>query len=547
MIAVSHGGVTLETPSARRLSRREFLKLNALGLGAGAVSASLGPLTVANAAGGSGAGFLVGVNYPWLAYGQDFGKNAWGHEGLSTNGWTCQTSTDSQGLINTRRATDRAHAGLASLSITADLAGQHPSRSRGEVYVDLGSHPPPNVTVPVNLRGRTVSCWLWLPRGSAGWPSAPNGVQFLVKSDGWRSWYGPWINIQPQWEEQWVQVTASLAGPPSYQDAGFDPAKVVALGLKVAINVASTATLQGTIGLDDYTLGTSPTVIFDFEQTEVQRDFASVASAIQKCSRGVVRVFVLGDGVAAPEFGATGEVTGFDDVFFADFDALVAAAGQQGLQLIPVLLDFGWCDSPTLQGGVQVGGHADIIRDALKRQTFLDRALTPLVTRYGQRAEILAWEIINEPEWAMLGVPSLPLVGDPVSIFDMQDFVKACATRIHSLTTQKVTVGSARRRWVTYWKGLGLDLYQFHWYESDAPQDPFPWPRCADLGLDKACFIGEVPSASTQHTTSDFLQAACNGGYQGLLVWSYRAGDAFSSFTAASAGLKTWCAKPRCR
>src|SRR5262245_20316317 len=285
-------------PGPSGFSRRDFLKRSALALGIGATSPSLRALPVAAAP--AATGFLVGVNYPWVAYGQDFGKNAWGHEGLITNGWTCQTALDSQGLIDARRGTDRAHTGLASLAISADLAGGDPSRSRGEVVVDLGAHAPPGVTVPVNLQGRTASCWLWLPRGSAGWPSAPNGVQFLFKSEGWWSWYGPWVNIQPQWEEQWVQLTVSLAGPPGYQDPGFDPTRVVAVGLKVAINGASTATLQGSLFLDDYTLGTSPVVAFDFEQTEVQRDFASIAGSLQKCSRRVVRVFVFGDGVAAP-------------------------------------------------------------------------------------------------------------------------------------------------------------------------------------------------------------------------------------------------------
>ena len=83
--------------------------------------------------------------------------------------------------------------------------------------------------------------------------------------------------------------------------------------------------------------------------------------------------------------------------------------------------------------------------------------------------------------------------------------------------------------------------------DADAPQDPFPWPRWADLGLDKPCFIGEVPTAGTQHTATEYLQAACAGGYQGLLVRSERGGDAFSNFAAASASLTTWCGKPRCR
>ncbi|HYY93396.1 MAG TPA: hypothetical protein VE713_02685, partial [Pyrinomonadaceae bacterium] len=30
--------------------------------------------------------FVVGVNYPWVAYGHDFGSNGWGHDGVITGG-----------------------------------------------------------------------------------------------------------------------------------------------------------------------------------------------------------------------------------------------------------------------------------------------------------------------------------------------------------------------------------------------------------------------------------------------------------------------------
>ncbi len=340
----------------------------------------------------------------------------------------------------------------------------------------------------------------------------------------------------------------NLSDPPAFADPQFDPTKVIALGLKVAINQLSTATLQGPIYLDDYVLATKPSITFDFEQLEVEKDFSTVAQVIGKCSTRVVRVFVFTDGRASPDFGPTGEVAGLDEYVFQDFDALLAAAAKYNLLVIPALLDFWWCDSPKFEGGVQLGGHSDIIRDPVKRQTFLDRALTPLVQRYCGHPQILAWEIITEPEWAMQGVPAVPLVGDPVTIAEMQDFVRVCAETIHtSCAFGQVTVGSARRKWLVYWQGLALDLYQFHWYDGYAAEEPFPWPPYVELGLDKPCFIGEVPTASTQHSTSDYLSAACAGGYQGLLVWSYRGSDQFSNFSTASQQLKKWCANPLCR
>jgi hypothetical protein len=526
---------------ANSLSRRSFLRLSALTLGAYA----LAPLRhAAHVIATTEQPFLIGANYPWIAYGHDFGKNAWGHDGIITSGWTYQTYFNSQGFIDTRRCTEKAHTGIASLCIAVDLVGQDPNKSQGEVYLDLTNHAPLGVSVPVNMDNVTAHCWLWLPLGISGPPDAPNGVQLFFKSkeenaDTWYSYYSEWRNIQPSMEEQWVEFTANPSWPAGYKDPQFDPTRVVAIGVKVAINSSSSATFTGTIYLDDYKLDTDPPIIFDFEKLEAEVDFDAL-----RCLSGATRVFVFADGRTSPEFTSAGEVatTGFDEYFFQDFDALLEIAGRCNLLLIPVLLDFWWCDSPQVVNGVQLGGHSDIIRDVSKRQTFLDNALKPLIQTYASNPHILAWDVINEPEWAMQEIPKDFQVGDPVTIQQMQDFVKACVDVIHIYSPHHlVTVGSARRKWVHYWKDLGLDLYQFHWYDHFEPEEPFPWPPCSELGLDKPCLIGEVPTANTAYSVKEYLGAARAGGYYGLLMWSYRAKDDFSDFSIARQDLETRC------
>jgi hypothetical protein len=522
------------------LSRRSFLRLGALTLGTYALSSLRHTAPIMAAAEQQ---FLTGANYPWIAYGHDFGKNAWGHGGIITSGWTCQTYPDSQGFIDTRRCTEKAHTGNASLCITADLAGGHPNRSQGEVYLDLNNHAPIGVPVPVNMSNVTAHCWLWLPSGSAGPSNARNGIQLFFKSeeagsDAWYSFYSPWQNIEPSWEERWVRFTANPSGPAGYVDPRFDPTKIIAIGVKVAIDSSSNATLAGTIYLDDFELSTNSPILFDFEVLEAETDFDAL-----KCSCAALRVFVLADGRAAPEFTPTGQVStpGFDEYFFQDFDALLEIARRRNLLLMPVLLDFGWCDSPRQVSGAQLGGHSDIIRDASKRQTFLEEALKPLIRRYAGNSQILAWDVINEPEWAIADIPQAVQVGDPVTLQQMRDFVAACADVIHTYSSQQVTVGSARRRWLQYWVGLGLDLYQFHWYDHFAAEEPFPWPPYAELGLDKPCIIGEVPTANTAYSVEDYLDAARAGGYHGLLAWSYRAEDEYSDFSRARLYLDSRC------
>jgi hypothetical protein len=490
--------------------------------------------------------FMVGINYPWIAYGHDFGGNAWGHDGLTTNGWTYQTYTDSQGFTDTRVCSEKACSGEASLCITADLQGQDQHKANGEVYVDLRNHPPPGITAPINLEGVTVHCKLWLPKGSAGYSHAPNGVQLFFKSEGWLSWYSEWINIQPAWEGVCHTITVNLSDQPGRKDLQFDPTKVIAVGVKVAINSSSDAKLQGTIYLDDYILETDPPITFDFEQLEVERDFAALHEVLSECSTAVVRVFIFADGRASPEFAENGEVEGFDEYFFEDFDALVKAAQEYDIMLIPVLLDYLWFNSPEFVNGAQLGGHSDIIRDPAKRQTFIDNALRPLVERYCDNSQIIAWDVINEPEWAIEELGNV-LVGDPVKLKEMQNFVQLCAETIHECASQKVTLGSARLMWLDYWKGLGLDFYQFHWYDKYEEEEPFPWPLYSQLGLDKPCIIGEVPTDNTQYSTGRYLKAACRRGYQGLLVWSYRGSDEYSDFSQAEPYLERWRARALCR
>ena len=94
------------------ITRRDFLFMSTLALGGYALRPLYG---LASPVMRTASDFLKGVNYPWIGYGHDFGKNAWGHDGLITCGWSYQTWTDSQGFTDTRRSTDRAHSGIASL------------------------------------------------------------------------------------------------------------------------------------------------------------------------------------------------------------------------------------------------------------------------------------------------------------------------------------------------------------------------------------------------------------------------------------------------
>jgi hypothetical protein len=480
--------------------------------------------------------FQRGWNHPWIGYGHDFGR-AWGHDGLSTSGWTCETDPSSLGFTESQ-VTVHPESGRGALRIRAQLAGGHPNFSRGAVNLSLLDHWPfacPSVRAgALDLDGVLVRCRLRLPAGSSGSTQAPNTLQLLLKTrltaERWPSLYTAPVPIEPGWEGREAEIAIRLeARNAAFVDAGFDIRRVSLIGLAMTVDSRARAPVDGDIWLDQLVLETIPRVTFDFERTEIDSHVGYVRRRHGRAFT-LVRFFVLCDGRAAPTFAPDGSVEELDHLFFRDFEALLRAAERHGVWLIPVLLDFGWCAHPTTVSGVQLGGHADVIRDPAKRRSFLERALAPLLERYGNHPAILSWDVCNEPEWVINEVPDAFRGNhDVVSLADMRAFVQSCAAYVHRLTpNQLITVGSARRKWLQLWTGCDLDLYQFHWFDHFRFDEPFPWAPYDELGLDKPCLIGEVPTDNTQMSRSDFAAAAEEGGYSGVLFWSYAARDPFS-------------------
>lgn len=266
------------------------------------------------------------------------------------------------------------------------------------------------------------------------------------------------------------------------------------------------------------------------EYATVDADFSYLAS------RGVhvVRWFVMADGRAAPEFAADGSVTGFDDYFYPDMDAALTLAEKYDLYLIPVLLDFYWCDDPSTVNGVVMGGHSDIITDQNKRQSFLDHAIIPLVSRYANEMRIIAWEVMNEPEWCM-DAHGAGWIGQTVPASTLHSFILDVTSTIQANSTQAVTLGSAKVEWLTqYWADLPLDLFQFHDYTSP----PFD-PMADALGLSAPVLVGEFPTENTSWSITQYLDAIYANGFGGALPWALNdqnfeaQADAFADWSSA--------------
>lgn len=272
------------------------------------------------------------------------------------------------------------------------------------------------------------------------------------------------------------------------------------------------------------------------QRSEVDADFSQLsAMGVQ-----VVRWFVFADGEAAPDFANDGSVSGLDDKVFADLDAALEIAQAHKIHLILVLLDFHWMSKPETVNGVTKGGHADIVLDSAKRDTFYQQALLPLLKRYGDNPYILAWEVMNEPEWAIddANIKTNESL-ERVPLDAMQNFVSDTTSFIHKNAKQWVTLGSASRRWWAFWENAGLNLCQFHyydWMEKDSPLD-FPY---TGLKTNLPCIVGEFPTTGSSINLDSYYKTILKNGYSGAFPWSLRAGGDVSDLAGQSQNVQLW-------
>lgn len=264
----------------------------------------------------------------------------------------------------------------------------------------------------------------------------------------------------------------------------------------------------------------------------------------------VVRWWVFADGRYAPDFNADGTVSGLDSSVLSDIDQALQIAADNHIYLLLTVMDGTIWSNASYSGTVQMGGHAAMITDATVQQSFLDNALKPLLQHVAASANapyVLGYDIVNEPEANMAtfwGGVNL----DPGAV---EAFVARCASYVHTYGGGAyATVGSATPYYVPYWKNLGLDFYELHYY---------PWmdfsnsagsglPTYASLGLDKPCVVGEFPTMDASYGLNDtaplsarwYLDAIYSKGYAGALAWSYHAGDSASNWTSFQPVFTPW-------
>ncbi|MCK9518881.1 MAG: cellulase family glycosylhydrolase [Dehalococcoidia bacterium] len=199
----------------------------------------------------------------------------------------------------------------------------------------------------------------------------------------------------------------------------------------------------------------------------------------------------------------SGKPTGLNSAIYADIDAALQLAEQHDVYFTFVLFS-----SPSSM-------PSSWLTNTSHRQALAD-IVGQLAARYKNSNRVLAWEIVNEPEF--------DIWNGKVQQQPTQDTVRAIAGAINKATSTYVTVGSAMLDGLPMWKGMGLDFYQAHWYDYMASGD---WcALCTDYasvkaryGLDAPLVIGEM-FAGPSINARERLESFYSKGYAGAWSWS---------------------------
>ena len=251
---------------------------------------------------------------------------------------------------------------------------------------------------------------------------------------------------------------------------------------------------------------------------------------VSGCGAQVVRWFLLGDGRAGVRLRGNGRAAGLDDRVVPDLEAALDLLARHDLKAMFVLTDFLWFRRPRTVRGVTLHGKRGLVAAADRREELLDRVFTPLLERFGRDHRIHSWDAFNEPEWAVLGLGSR----DPAaSVLDsrMRSYLGDLLARIRAAARQPVTVGLASPRGLGLVRALGLDFYQWHWYDSLEATTPLARP-VPTLKVDRPVLLGEFPTKGSSRTTATIRRMARTAGYAAAWPWSVLAEDTSSDRTA---------------
>jgi hypothetical protein len=214
--------------------------------------------------------------------------------------------------------------------------------------------------------------------------------------------------------------------------------------------------------------------------------------------------------------------------FYVDMKEALRLIEKNDLYVMFVLFSYDNFRPTRIISDVKIRGLYPIANESEKRRSLIENVIRPLAKYVGHNKRIIAWDLINEPEWSMTGKSKY---GDPdfecnkdmecMSHEQIESFLIDVSKTLKDESKALITVGTSAMKWRYAWHGLGLDFYQYHIY--DWINDFWPYNKTpTEYGInDKPVLIGEWPvNGLAKVSNATLLPALMQYQYAGALAWS---------------------------
>lgn len=254
-------------------------------------------------------------------------------------------------------------------------------------------------------------------------------------------------------------------------------------------------------------------------------------ASLRRAGGDTARIFIFCDGRASPQFHPeTREVQPLSATFFKRLDTVVAQAKANDVRLMLVLWNHDALQDHAVCCGRYAGMHLDLF---LQPTAYFERVLKPLVQHYRNESTVWAWDLMNEPEFAMTETGK-GYTTQLVPFDAMMRFMIESTRIIHTLSPGAlVSVGAAHPDTMHLWTddslryyGSGpdglLDMIQVHVYPWSPRQEAIlEWMKM----YPKPVLVGETPPrVGPYRQFRQLLDAYVSNGL-GVLYWAYYSGD----------------------
>ncbi|WP_437811246.1 hypothetical protein [Sorangium sp. So ce1078] len=264
-----------------------------------------------------------------------------------------------------------------------------------------------------------------------------------------------------------------------------------------------------------------------------QGEHAANLADMRAHGANVIRWWVFpefrGEGV---RFDGSETPLGLGGTAVQDLQKALELAEREDVYLMLCLFSFDNFRPSHDTSGIHIPGLAPIVRSTSKLDSLIANVVRPLAraaeaSPYKNR--LIAWDVINEPEWAITGrnpygdeayTPMSEL--DAVSHADMERFVSRTTDALKAESSALVTVGGAAVKWAKAWSRVDVDFYQFHIYDWVNEWWPY-YLSPEELGVgDKPVVMGEFPIGSLSGVPyQQLLESFYENGYAGAMGWDY--------------------------